>query len=228
MSSRPNRKKTQKTPKRASKRRAQARKARVSERMRIKALRRAVVDAVGYEPYTYAPPTDDLEVLRMRSAFWEHVLAFETAPDTTLRARLAEEGFTPRASSDVCDEELHACLWELIERLADMGTVLSATDHLSDRALYEEIEQQLDEPMRDVRAPGTRHVCDMSESGSPEPDSAYLVYYADDEMRAEWAEHFPEGSIPPRLPLPFDRDRFLPGTGADYQLGNVTESSKRS
>ena len=39
----------------------------------------------------------------------------------------------------------------------------------------------------------------------------WLKYYADDKDRLRWHHDFPDDPIPAHEPLPFDRDRHLPG-----------------
>jgi hypothetical protein len=106
------------------------------------------------------------------------------------------------------DEALHQKLWELIAGMASIGMVLESTDHLSDRALYRYLvtDGLLEEtPLFGL---GMWHLSPIG-GGSEEDNEIYLRYYADDKTRARWKSEFGE-TLPPKEPLPFDRDRRLP------------------
>ena len=72
----------------------------------------------------------------MRAAFLEHALAFEDAPEITLRERLAAQGHPPPGD-----------LATLIAWLAEVPVILESTDHLDYRALREILMEYLDHPI---------------------------------------------------------------------------------
>ena len=99
--------------------------------------------------------------------FWSIVYDLEKAPATTNRRQLSELGF-----SVICSEEIRGLdsgkvqivLWELIEALALIQVYLCRTDHLSDRALLEELVYRIiEEPVPDLPlSVGTRDWVDLS------------------------------------------------------------------
>jgi hypothetical protein len=118
-----------------------------------------------------------------------------------------------------CDgalDDLQLCtkLWEIIEAMAAFGFVLEWTDHLSDRDLYRFLVE--DALLVEELLPGTGGFCHISPIGgwSNEDMQTHLRYYADDADREKWRCKF-GGPLPPHEPLPYDRDRFLPGFKRD-------------
>ena len=116
----------------------------------------------------------------------------------------------PRPES-LDDAALGEKLWEVIHALAEQRIVLYSTDHLSDRALYsvlvDEILAQPFEPLFD----GARcRIVDCVHDGSIEGSRNYLRYYAEEETRQQWLDDFWLEPMPPSEPLPYDRDRHLP------------------
>ena len=77
--------------------------------------------------------------------------------------------------------------------------------------LYEQLyHETLHEAKKDVtNESGAFSSIDLVGTGSDEDNETYLRFYADDETREEFKEHYPSG-LPPRQPRPFDRDRHLP------------------
>jgi hypothetical protein len=179
---------------------------------------RAEVEKVAGQPLAegVAPGTP----LDLQESFWDNVLAFENAPRMPLgRALLERRDFRPQPLENLdTDEKLHAALWELIEAFASMRIVLHCTDHLSDRELYRHLVEQILPEETEIVPDGSEwnHHYDLSElplPGSDEAYGCYFAYYADEEERAEFATRFPDQSLPPSRPLPFDRDWFLPNPG---------------
>jgi hypothetical protein len=136
----------------------------------------------------------------LHEAFLEHVLAFEDAPDTTLRERLADAGHWPPPTD----------LWALLARLAEIRVFVESTNHLDDAAVYEWLVKQLDEPTDFPDLPGLMMHIDPLGGWSVEDTALYLRYYATDEDRERWQVDFPGHPIPPKEVPPHDRDRFLP------------------
>ena len=135
----------------------------------------------------------------MREAFLEHVLAFEDAPETTLRERLSEAGH--REPGD---------LRTLIAQLASINVFIESTNHLSDAELYEWLTRHLDQPSSVPDIPDLMTHIDVIGGCSEEDLDLYLRYYSSEEDREEWKRQFPDEEIPPKEVPPYDRDRFLP------------------
>jgi hypothetical protein len=144
--------------------------------------------------------------------FLRHVEEYEKAPSTTHFIQLREAGVVLPAPQALTGRRLKAKLWELIEHLGRLRVFLCNTDHLSDRALYTRLwAESLHEPV--AALPLDDHFSwhiDLIGSGSDEDIYLNLKYYADEEWRRDWAEHFPAEAIPPHEDPPYDRDRHLP------------------
>ena len=72
----------------------------------------------------------------MEEEFLKHILAFETAEPTSLLQWLENAGQDVPPPDELDDAQLHAKLWEVINRMASLGAYLHNTNHLSDRELY--------------------------------------------------------------------------------------------
>jgi hypothetical protein len=182
----------------------------IDQEIRINKLKNEVHDLTNGEMVQESLP-EDLP-LDLQEQFWEHVANYEKAPLTTDAEKLASNGVDLPPPEDLDDEEIKAKLWELIQRLAQMRTFLTNTDHLSDRQLYQQLwKESLREEHPDI--PVTVNgawTIDILGNGSEADAFLYLKYYADEKTRKRWAEDFPEAPLPPHENLPYDRDRFLP------------------
>ena len=181
----------------------------IEQALRLGELRKEVMDRIDgpvIEGGSENLPMD------AQAAFWEQVLAFESAEESTIAERLRNEiGFVPRPPGDPAGEGgVKSALWELLEALASIRIFVFGTDHLNDAELYELlVNKVLPEPTT-VPPTGSEWNCrvDVAEHGTdddPDGTATWLRYYADDETREEW-----DGEVPPKEPLPYDRDRFLP------------------
>ena len=146
-----------------------------------------------------------------RERFWRNIVAFETAPLTTLLQQLRDAGCELPEPESMTDDQLTVKLGEVIDALARLRVFLEFTDHLSDRALYirllrDELPQEIPWLPNDPR--GVWHL--QFTSGSEEDTDAYLRYYADEDERRQWLVDFPDYVMPPHEELPYDRDRHLP------------------
>lgn len=148
----------------------------------------------------------------IREAFWGNVLAFETAPDTTLFERLQKAGVELPPVDQLDDAALRAKLDDIFQTLAGMSVFFSHTDHLSDRELYNELLDETFHELTKEMPPelGYHEHYDMLGSGSEEDIYLHHKYYADEEDRQRWAEEWPEDEMPPHEDPLYDRDRFLP------------------
>jgi hypothetical protein len=150
--------------------------------------------------------------LGVEEAFLKQILACESAEMVPLFDRLVREGVSLPEPAQLSDAELPAKLWEVVGRLAALEVFLYHTDHMSDRELYSRLwhdslrvlEPDLPEDL------GVRTHIDFVSSGSDEDILAYLRYFADDQVRADWRADFPDMEIPEHEDPRFDRDRLLP------------------
>lgn len=136
--------------------------------------------------------------------------AIEDGPFTTEFERLTRDGLELPPPDSLNDEQLARKLCEVIHGLARLRTVITSTDHLSDRQLYtrlwtDTLHHEVSEADFGF---GTSHV-DLVSTGSDEDVEAWLTYYADDETRRKWIEDFPEYVLPARKEPPYDRDRHM-------------------
>jgi hypothetical protein len=108
------------------------------------------------------------------------------------------------------DAALTAKLWEVITAMADLRLVLDFTDHLSDRELYRALVRDLLTQDEFLEEGTFTHLSVLGDCADPPEQEIWLKYYADDADRADWLQDFGD-RLPPRMPRPYDRDRFLPG-----------------
>jgi hypothetical protein len=145
------------------------------------------------------------------NAFLEQVLAAETAPHITHREWLRRRGWQFPAPERLRGPQATVELWRLIQALATARVFIERTDHLDDAGLYSRLwHEVLDADEPDIpRTEADAWHWDFAEAGS-DNETEWLTYYASDDERAEWAEIFPEVSLPEHRPLPYERDRLLP------------------
>lgn len=145
-------------------------------------------------------------------AFWKQIVDYEEAPWTTHFHQLETAGMSLPPPDSLNDRELTTKLWEMIHKLALLGVFIEQTDHLSDRELYTNLwTDSLREETKDL-PPTANSACHIQILGgcSEEDNQLYLKYYADDESRRHWQEHFPNDPLPAREEPPYERDRLLP------------------
>jgi hypothetical protein len=134
--------------------------------------------------------------------FLAQMLAWERAPVLPIGCWFEPELTLPPPDK-LNSTELHARLWETIERLYSQRIVLDFTEHLSDRQLYCLIlrdilpspEKKLDLPRNYLHW----HFLDVE--AQPE---IWLTYYASDEERETWAAETGQ-ALPPQEPPPYPR-----------------------
>lgn len=148
----------------------------------------------------------------MEEEFLRHVLEYESAEPISLLRLLENSGLEVRSPDQIDDETLSLKLKEIIERMASMGAYLLHTNHLSDRALYEYLYREglREEAVLFPENPSYAYMIDLTGSGSEEDNQVFLKYYADEKYRRQWANDWPDDSLPEHEDPPFDRDRFLP------------------
>ena len=154
--------------------------------------------------------TDDPEDLH--NLFLKHVAAYEEREESTLFDLLPQSGIPLPSPDELGDEEIGRKLWDVIHGLAQFGTFLHNTDHLSDRDLYIYLwSDALREPavLMPENSSYAYHI-DLVGSGSEEDMHLNLKYYASNEERRQWLKDWPTDTIPDREKPPYDRDRRLP------------------
>jgi hypothetical protein len=144
-------------------------------------------------------------------AFLEEVCEFEKAEQNTNFNRLVQLGVEITSPSKLDDVSLEKKLHEVIGGLVTIRCFLEQTDHLSDRELYEWLwSDGLREETPDLtQIGGAWHMSPIG-SSNDEDTVIFLTYYASEKERERWQEEFPRDALPPRHPLPYDRDRNLP------------------
>jgi hypothetical protein len=134
--------------------------------------------------------------------FLAQMLAWERAPVLAISKWFDPELVLPPPDK-LSDEQLHALLWETIERLYAQRIVLDFTEHLSDRQLYCLILRDiLPSPEKKLALPRNYlhwHFLDVD----VQPE-VWLTYYASDEEREIWASETGQ-PLPPRRPPPYPR-----------------------
>jgi hypothetical protein len=150
--------------------------------------------------------------LKAEEEFLEHILFMEGAVEQPLLDQLENAGVRLMSPEDMDDAQLHTKLWEVINSMALLGHYLSSTDHLSDRQLYDVLWHKILREPSSICPQNSRASCHIDILGgcSEEDLQLRLKYYMEEEERLDWAAEFPEEAIPPKEPLPYDRDRHLP------------------
>jgi len=143
--------------------------------------------------------------------FLERVLDFEKAEYDTNFNRLVQHGVEMVPPAELDGAGLQTKLKEVLHALAAMRCFLHDTDHLSDRELYTWMwTDGLREETPDLsRLGGAWHTSPIG-SCTDEDTAIFLKYYASKKERRRWKKDFPNDVLPPRCPLPHDRDRTLP------------------
>jgi len=149
--------------------------------------------------------------LEAQEKFLERILFMEGAEEKPLTELLENEGVRVPSPEGLDDAQLHAKLWEVINAIAGMGHYLSSTDHLSDRQLYEHLWGEILSEPTSVSPDTSTTACHIDILGgcSDEDLKLWMKYYADDDERLSWEDEFLD-EMPPKEPLPYDRDRYLP------------------
>jgi len=181
----------------------------VDRRIRIDRIKQEAEEISGHEMVAWS--SDDDADAELTEAFWEHVVGFEKAPRGTLFAQLHRAGVALPPPDSLLDAALHAKLWEVINKLAELRVFLYHTDHLSDQDLYHLLWDDLLREETVIMPPNPDSACHLDILGgcSEEDIQIGLKYYDDQDERAHWHECFPEDIIPDHEAPPYDRDRYL-------------------
>lgn len=145
-------------------------------------------------------------------SFWQRVVDYEKTPLTSSFLDLTEQGFELPGPEEIPDEEITAKLWQLLHKLAAMGTYVSQTDHLSDRELYEHLWHESLREAHPQMPPNPRSAWHIDILGgcSEEDIQLQMKYYADEEERQHWMTSFPDYEMPAHEDPPYNRDKDLP------------------
>jgi hypothetical protein len=180
----------------------------VDREIRIEKMKRELEDLAGGSMISGAFQQVSPE---LEEFFLTRVCEFEKTPWDTNFNRLIHHGIAITHPAELDDASLSAKLHEVIHALAAMRCFLENTDHLSDRELYEWLwTDGLRDETPDLSQLGG--AWQMSPIGScNEQDTViFLKYYATEQERSRWPEQFASDALPPRCPLPYDRDQSLP------------------
>ena len=147
----------------------------------------------------------------LEEIFLTRVCEFEKAPWDTNFNRLVRLGIEMVPPAELDDASLPAKLHEVIDALATIRCFLENTNHLSERELYEWLwtDGLREETPELSQLGGAWHMSPIG-SCNEEDTKIFLKYYATEQERSRWQEEFALHSLPPRCPLPCDRDRRLP------------------
>ena len=173
---------------------------------RIAKLRQEVEKLGGNTMSLESMPAD------MEEEFLRHVLEYESAEPISLLQLLTNSGLAVSAPDELDDETLTGKLKDIIDRMASLGAYLIHTNHLSDRALYEYLYNDglREEAVLFPENPSYAYMIDLTGSGSEEDNHTYLKYYADEKYLRDWANDWPDDTVPAHEDPACDRDRFLP------------------
>lgn len=182
---------------------------RIDQEIRINELKETLRESSDGEMVEFTAEDCPPEV---QEQFWQSVLAWETAADTSNFQQLEEDGIALPSPETLSDEQVAEVLSKVIEGLARRNVFLENTNHLSDRELYTFLwEDSLREVIKDL-PPGAgwnQHI-DILGACSEEDLELHLKYYADEEERQRWRADYPDDVMPEHVDPPFDRDRHLP------------------
>lgn len=146
--------------------------------------------------------------------FWQYVLAFESAEDSTIGERLRDEAdFTAMALKDLDGpKQIYDALWQLLYACASIRVFVHFTDHLSDGELYrlmleEIIPAPTNVPPKELACNCRFNITEFA-WGEFSPEASQGIGTDGDAGELtfeEWEEAFAK-QFPPR----YERDRFLP------------------
>lgn len=128
---------------------------------------------------------------------------------TTLYFELEKKGWSPVDVQNLSDEDTTKALTDLIWALWDFNVYIDDADHLTDRELYIELQDLLDEPTFVTDYAGYQYHWSPVGSGSEEDSLIINRYYSDEESRARYAEEYPDEEMPPMELPPYYRS-WLP------------------
>ncbi len=135
----------------------------------------------------------------MENEFLASMLAWERAPVLPVSQWFEPELQLP-APDTLSDDELHAILWNTIDRLYERRIVLDFTDHLSDRELYRLIYRDI-LPCKEKKIDSLANYLHWDCADMGGDPTVWLRYYASEAEREMWAEDYgerlPESEEPP-------------------------------
>jgi len=140
--------------------------------------------------------------LTAENEFLASMLAWERAPVLPISRWFAPEMRPPRPAV-LNDDDLHAILWDVIDKLHEKHIVLDFTDHLSDRELYTLIYRDI-LPSREKKIDSRTNYLHWDCAGASGDPEVWLRYYASEEEREAWAEMYRQ-PLPPCSEPPYPR-----------------------
>jgi hypothetical protein len=156
---------------------------------------------------------EDSLALDMKEKILERILSMEEEEERQLFDYLEEDGVSLPRPETLNDAQVQDKLWEVIQAMAGLNQYLYHTDHLSNRQLYEALWNDIlrEEAFINPEDDSSVGYIDILGGCSEEDSQNRLKYYAEEDEREDWAEQYPEDSIPDHEDPPYDRDRHLPG-----------------
>jgi len=140
--------------------------------------------------------------LSAENEFLASMLAWEQAPILPIYRWFEPEMRLPRPEV-LGDDDLHKILWDVIHKLYEKRIVLDFTDHLSDRQLYCLIFRDI-LPAREKKVDWPNNYLHWDCTGPAGDPELWLMYYASDQEREDWADLYNQ-PLPPQLPPPYPR-----------------------
>jgi hypothetical protein len=140
--------------------------------------------------------------LAAENEFLASMLAWEQAPVLPIYRWFESELRLPRPEM-LSDDDLHQILWDVIYKLYEKHIVLDFTEHLSDRQLYCLILRDI-LPAREKKLDSPSNWLHWDCTGPAGDPDIWLMYYASDEERDDWAETYHQ-PVPPRKLPPYPR-----------------------
>ena len=140
--------------------------------------------------------------IEAENEFLACMLAWEQAPVLPIYRWFEPELRPPRPEA-LSDDDLHAILWDLVQKLFARRIVLDFTDHLSDRAFYCLIVRDI-LPAREKKIDRPNNYLHWDCTGAGNDPDVWLRYYATEQEREDWAETYRQ-PLPPVIPPPYPR-----------------------
>ena len=139
---------------------------------------------------------------KVENDFLASMLAWERAPVLPI-SQWFEPELTLVHPDSLSTEQLHALLWDTIQKFYDKRIVLDFTDHLTDRQLYSLIFRDI-LPSHEKRIESRNSFLHWDCANTECDPEIWLRYYATDEERTMWSDEQQE-ELPPSESRPFPR-----------------------
>ncbi|NQZ58311.1 MAG: hypothetical protein HRT88_12700 [Lentisphaeraceae bacterium] len=151
-----------------------------------------------------ATPMDEEE------AYLRGLLSIENNNVCTILDKIPE-GIEFKPSKEISDTDIEYEMWRLIYFLAASSVLLTYTNHLSDRELYElMLDKVLVDPELAYVEGGSWKTTVFAYEYADNPEYVNLKFYSTKYERIEWFEAYGEGDIPDMVKPAYSRDKQLP------------------